>query len=106
MTPKIIVIDIHSVFEGLSRPSRTMTGIPATGLKDYIQREQDKGSSVYFICGAAHEPFARQSIEHFLERIGLRAVFVTHGLPDGFDVFISSKAFKFDREHFPVPQDN
>jgi hypothetical protein len=102
MTSQIIVIDLYSVFANLSEPGRNMRGIPVSGLRQYVEHEQELGSTIFFICGNAHDPFARQSIEAFLERNGLHSVFVTHGLPDGFNIFISTKAFRFHGEHFPV----
>jgi hypothetical protein len=101
MNAAIIVIDFMSVVTNVSR-GRNMTATPAPGLVEYVRHEQAQGSTVFFIAGMAHEPFWRQNIEHYLEKIGLRSVFVTHGLPDDFTLFISSRSFKFDGEHFPV----
>jgi hypothetical protein len=102
MSAEIIVIDFFSVAGGLAKQRGKITGSYVAGLVEYVLAEQARGSTVFFIAGAAHDPFWRQSAERFLEQIGIRAVFVTHGLPDGFTKFISSKAFKFDGEHFPV----
>jgi hypothetical protein len=103
MSAKIIVIDFFSVVSEIDRVGRNLVGKPAPGLVDYVRSEQAVGSTVFVIAGAAHDPFFRQKVEHFLEGIGIRSVFVTHGLPDGFTLFISSRAFKFDGERFPSP---
>lgn len=104
MKAETIVIDFFSVVPEISRQGRTVTGAAVNGLVEYVRSEQAKGSTIFFISGAAHDPFWRQNIERFLEKIGIRSVFVTHGLPDGFTMFISSKAFTFDGEHFPSPR--
>lgn len=101
MKAEVIVIDLWSVIPEIRKQGRNVTGMPVPGLVDYVKGEQARGSTVFFIAGAAHDPFWRQNIERFLEQLGIRAVFVSHGLPDGFTLFISSKAFKFDGEHFP-----
>jgi hypothetical protein len=93
---KTIVIDIWSVVPDLSRVASKLVGTPVPGLVRYVMNEQDGGSTVFFVAGQAHDPLMRQRMENFLESIGIRAVFVTHGVPDGFDVFISAKAFKFN----------
>ena len=101
MNSKIIVLDLYSVFDNLTELGRNMKGLPASGLRDYIRREQEIGSTVYFICGAAHYGYMRQCIENFLEKQGFKSFMVTHGLPDGFYLFISRRVFKFDGQHFP-----
>ena len=100
---KIVVIDFFSVVSGISKQGRNIVGFVVPGLADYVRAEQDLGSAIFFISGNAHDPFWRQNIERFLEQIGIRSIFVTHGLPDGYTVFISSKAFKFDGTKFPDP---
>lgn len=102
MSAQIVVIDFYSVVSEVRKQERNITGKPVPGLVEYVRREQDKGSAIFFIAGAAHDPFWRQTIERFLEHLGIKAVFVTHGLPDGFSIFVSSRAFQFDGEHFPV----
>jgi UDP-N-acetyl-D-mannosaminuronic acid transferase (WecB/TagA/CpsF family) len=102
MNAEIIVIDFFSVVSGLTKQGHKVTGTPVPGLVDYVRAEQAKGSTIFFIGGAAHDPFSRQIMERLIESIGIRAVFVTHGLPEGFTKFISSKAFTFDGEHFPI----
>jgi hypothetical protein len=92
---EIIVIDFFSVVSGLIKQGRHVTGTPVPGLVDYVRAEQAKGSTIFFVAGAAHDPFSRQMMERLLESIGIRAVFVTHGLPEGFTKFISEKAYKF-----------
>jgi hypothetical protein len=95
MSAQVIVIDLFSVVPDITKQGRNVTGTPVPGLLDYVRTEQAKGSTVFFIAGAAHDPFWRQNIEYLLERLGIRAVFVTHGLPDGMSIFISTKAFPF-----------
>ena len=99
---QVIVIDFFSVVPELKKDGRNLSGTPAPGLVSWVTQAQEKGNTIYFIAGAAHDPFWRQNIERYLEQIGIRAVFVTHGLPDGYDWFVSTKAFMFDGEHFPV----
>lgn len=102
MNAELIVIDLYSVVHGLRGAGGSkMTGTPIPGLVDYVKAEQARGSTVFFIAGAAHEPWFRQQVERMLEGFGIRAVFVTHGLPDGFTLFISRHAFRLD-EHLPV----
>jgi hypothetical protein len=98
---EVIVIDIWSVVPLLAKMGHKMTGTPVPGLVDYVQGEQAKGSTVFFCAGQAHDPFFRQLLERYLESIGIRAVFVIHGIPDGFTIFISANAFKFDGKNFP-----
>jgi hypothetical protein len=106
MSAGIVVIDFYSVVSEVSKRDRGITGKAAPGLAEYVRAEQDKGSAIFFIAGNAHDPFWRQTIERYLEGIGVKSVFVTHGLPDGFTLFISSRALKFDGsfpyEHKPV----
>jgi hypothetical protein len=98
----IIVIDIYSVVPELQTPQLgTLRGTPVPGLVDYVKAEQNAGSSIFFIAGGAYDPWMRQQLERLLEGFGIRGVFVTHGLPDGFTLFISKHAWRFD-EHFPI----
>lgn len=101
MSSKVIVIDFDSVSNTV-RQSGKLVGTVVPGLRKFVTNEQDGGSAVFFINGHAHEAYTRQLIERFLEGVGIRSVFVTHGLPSGYDLFISTKAFVFDGEHFPV----
>jgi hypothetical protein len=98
-----IVIDLWSVVPDLKKTGSRLTGTPVQGLVPWVRAAQDKGNSIFFCAGQAHDPFMRQLMERFLEGIGVRSVFVTHGIPDGFDWFVSSKAFPFDGQNFPVP---
>jgi hypothetical protein len=100
MNSQVIAIDLASVFLNLEL-GRNTNGIRVPGLITFIAREQKRGSAIFFVCPQAHDPFHRQHIERFLENSGINAVFVTHGLPEGYDVFISRKAHKFDGTNFP-----
>lgn len=97
-----IVLDLYTVVPDLHKAGSKLEGWPVKGLIPWVKAAQDKGHTVFFIAGQAHDGYMRQLIERFLESIGIRAVFVSHGLPDGFDWFVSNKAFMFDGEHFPV----
>lgn len=91
-----IVIDIYSVVPDLHKVGSKLQGTPVPGLVDWVKKAQDKGNAVFFCSGNAYDAFVRQLIERYLEQIGLRSVFVTHGIPDGFDLFIARNAFPFD----------
>ena len=99
---QIIVIDLYSVVPDLAKTGSRLSGTPAKSLAPWVKAAQDKGCTVFFCAGQAHDGYYRQLIEAFLQSIGIRACFVTHGVPDGFDWFVSTKAFMFDGEHFPV----
>jgi hypothetical protein len=98
---EVIVIDLYSVVPDLAKEGRQLTGTAVPGLIDYVRQELERGSIIYMCAGKACEPFWRQQIENLLERIGIKSVFVTHGVPDGFTLFISRNAFEFN-EHFPT----
>jgi len=99
---QIIVIDIYSVVPDLQKTGSKLTGVPVKDLVSWVKAAQDQGHTIYFVCGAAHDAYMRQMLERYLEGIGIRAVFVTHGVPDGFNWFVSKYAFPFDGKHFPT----
>jgi|SRR5215472_1847073 len=95
-----IAIDLYSVVPDLHKVGSKLEGWPVKGLVPWVQAAQAKGHSVFFVAGNAHDAYMRQLIERLLEGFGLRAVFVTHGMPYGFDAFISTRAVVFNGQ-FP-----
>jgi hypothetical protein len=102
MMPLTIVVDIWSVVPDLRKSGSKYTGTPVPGLVPWVKACQEQGSTIFFCAGEAHDPYIRQLLERYLESIGVRSVFVTHGIPDGFHWFVSKRAWPFNGENFPL----
>lgn len=100
MKASTVLIDLESVVTDLVVGMK-ITGNLKPGLDRAIQRYLADGCAIFFVWGPAREPAKRQGLENFLDRAGVKHVFVMAGFPDKWDILISSKAFEF-KGTFPV----
>jgi hypothetical protein len=91
-TARSIVIDFDSIVSNSEKHGNMLKAELMPGTASFIKEELARGSTIFIITGKARDPFWRSIIERFLQANDIRSCFVTHALPDHFDLFLSTNA--------------